>query len=362
MSLNKKSWRDNVRFVTPYVPGEQPDGADIIKLNTNENPYPPAPAVASVLKDFDAGRLRKYPKPLCDGLRKALSDWFSIAPENIFVGTGSDDVLALSFLTFFNSKERKPLLFPDVTYSFYDVWAELFGISYEAIPLRDDLSIDENDYIGRENGGIVIANPNAPTSLSMPLSAIERIVSENPSSVVIIDEAYVDFGGETALPLIEKYDNLLITRTFSKSMSLAGSRIGAALGSKELIKYLWDVRNSFNSYTMDSITQEIGVAALSDRDYFDETRKKIIETRERFSKELSALGFVFPESSSNFVFAKHPAIDAAVLFEDLKKEGIYVRHFKGERVKDHLRITIGLDREMERLLDFLKAYVSLNRR
>ena len=362
MGFDEKGWRENIRKVTPYVPGEQPVRTNIIKLNTNENPYPPAPGVSAVLKEFDAGGLRKYPKPLCDGLLAALADWFSVSPENIFVGTGSDDVLAMSFLTFFNSKEGKPLLFPDVTYSFYDVWAKLFGIPFETIPLKDDLSIDERDYTEKENGGIVIANPNAPTSLSMPLSAIERIVSENKKSVVIIDEAYIDFGGKTALPLIKKYDNLLITRTFSKSMSLAGSRIGVAIGSEELIKYLWDVRNSFNSYTMDSITQDIGIAALSDRDHFERTRRKIIETREWFSKELSSLGFIFPESSSNFVFAKHPDIDAASLFNDLKKEGIYVRHFSGERVKDHLRITIGLDSEMERLLDFLKDHVSLNRR
>ena len=351
-----KSWKDNVKKVSPYVPGEQPEG-DIIKLNTNENPYPPSPAVEKVLKDFDAGRLRKYPKPLCDGLVKSLSDWFSVAPENIFVGTGSDDVLALSFLTFFNSKEKEPVLFPDVTYSFYDVWAKLFDIPFEAVPLKEDLSIDENDYIGRRNSGIVIANPNAPTSLSMPLSKIESIIKNNPGCVIIIDEAYVDFGGETALPLIEKYDNLLITRTFSKSMSLAGSRIGVAIGSKELISYLWDVRNSFNSYTMDQVTQEIGIAALSDRAYFEDTVKKIISTRESFSRELSELGFIFPKSSSNFVFARHPKIEGAALFEDLKKEGIYVRHFKGDRVKDCLRITIGLDSEMKRLIDLLKAYI-----
>ncbi len=355
-----KSWKDNVRAVIPYVPGEQPEG-NIIKLNTNENPYPPAPAVSSVLKDFDAGRLKKYPKPLCDGLVKALSDWFSVAPENIFTGTGSDDVLAMSFLTFFNSKEKEPVLFPDVTYSFYDVWAKLFDIPYAAVPLKDDLSIDENDYIGRSNGGIVIANPNAPTALSMPLSVIEKIVKNNPGSVVIIDEADVDFGGETALPLIEKYDNLLVTRTFSKSMSLAGSRIGVAIGSKELIRFLWDVRNSFNSYTMDSITQEIGIAALSDRAYFEENIKRIISTRENFSKELTALGFSFPKSSSNFVFARHQELDSTVLFEDLKKEGIYVRHFNGDRVKDHLRITIGLESEMEKLVDFLKAYIKEGR-
>jgi histidinol-phosphate aminotransferase len=303
--------------------------------------------------------LRKYPSPTCDQLEESLGKYYGIPRENLFVGVGSDDVLSMAFLTFFHG--NKPVLFPDITYSFYDVWADVYRIPYKQIPLDENFEIHEEDY-EIENGGIVIANPNAPTGVAKDRDWIDAFLSKHKDVVVIVDEAYVDFGGETALPLIEKYDNLLITRTFSKSMSLAGSRIGAALGSKELIKYLWDVRNSFNSYTMDSITQEIGVAALSDRDYFDETRKKIIETRERFSKELSALGFVLPESSSNFVFAKHPAIDAAVLFEDLKKEGIYVRHFKGERVKDHLRITIGLDREMERLLDFLKAYVSLNRR
>ncbi len=348
------SWKENVRSVEPYTPGEQPQVKDIIKLNTNENPYPPAPAVEEALSSFDAGRLRKYPTPDAAELVSAISAFYDVPKEQVFVGVGSDDVLAMSFLTFFNSK--KPVLFPDVTYSFYDVWADLFKIPYKRLPLKADWSVSADDYL-RENGGIVIPNPNAPTGKLLPLADIERIVSSNPDVVVIIDEAYIDFGGESALPLAAKYENLLVVRTMSKSRSLAGSRIGFAFGNPELIRYLWDVRNSFNSYTMDSVTQAVGAASLSDRAYFESTCTKIMKTRERFSAEMRALGFTFPDSAANFIFASHPDVDAAQLFSDLKEAGIFVRYFPGGRTGNSLRITIGTDEEMERLISFLKEYL-----
>lgn len=348
------SWKENVRAVEPYTPGEQPVQKNIIKLNTNENPYPPSPAVKEALHAFDAGRLRKYPTPDAGELVAAISAFYEVPKEQIFVGVGSDDVLAMSFLTFFNS--NKPILFPDVTYSFYDVWADLFKIPYEQVPLKEDWSVDIAAFC-RENGGVVIPNPNAPTGKLLPLADIEAIVSSNPDAVVIIDEAYIDFGGLSALPLVSKYENLLVVRTMSKSRSLAGSRIGFAFGSPALIKYLWDVRNSFNSYTMDSVTQAVGAAALSDRSYFEDTCSRIIKTREHFSAEMKALGFAFPESSANFIFASHPDVNAAKLFSDLKEAGIFVRYFPGPRTGNSLRITIGTAEEMDSLLDFLKAYL-----
>ena len=347
------SWEDNVRRVTPYVPGEQPKRKDIIKLNTNENPYPPAPAVAEAIKNFDVDALRKYPDPTIGNLIAALAESYQVPQDQIFVGVGSDDVLAMSFMTFFHGD--KPILFPDITYSFYDVWAEEFEIPYITKPLREDFTIDPQDYMG-ENGGIVLANPNAPTGVEASREVIERIVAANPNSVVIIDEAYVDFGAESMLPLIEKYDNVLVTMTFSKSRSLAGSRIGFAMGSKKLIGYLNDVKYSFNSYTMDSLTIAIGCASLSDHGYFLKCCEDIIDTREWTKKELAALGFTFQDSKTNFIFAKHATWSAEKLFEDLKEAGIYVRFFNKPRINEYLRISIGTREEMGKLIDFLKDY------
>lgn len=347
------SWEENVRRVVPYVPGEQPKEQNIIKLNTNENPYPPAPAVEEVLRTFGTEELRKYPDPTVGSLIGALSDTYQVPADQIFVGVGSDDVLAMSFLTFFHGK--KPILFPDITYSFYDVWAEEFEIPYETKALKEDFSIDPADYMGA-NGGIVIPNPNAPTGLEARRDTIEMIVASNPDSVVIIDEAYVDFGGESVLPLIERYDNLLVVMTFSKSRSLAGSRIGFAMGSKKLIGYLNDVKYSFNSYTMDRLTMAVGCAALSDHAYFLDCCKRIVATREWTKQELSALGFSFPDSHTNFIFAKHKTWNAKQLFTDLKAAGIYVRYFDKPRINEYLRISIGTDEEMKALIDFLKNY------
>lgn len=351
------AWENNVRRVIPYTPGEQPEGSKIIKLNTNENPYPPAPGTAEVLRNMDTEELRRYPDPASGILVDALADYFSVAPEQVFVGVGSDDVLAMSFLTFFNS--GKPILFPDITYSFYDVWAELYRIPYECQPLDDQFRIRAKDYM-KECGGIVIPNPNAPTGVELELSQIEKILVKNPEVIVIIDEAYIDFGGTSALSLLPKYENLLVVQTFSKSRSLAGARIGYAIGNPKVIKYLNDVKYSFNSYTMDRMTLQLGVEAVKDDTYFKKMLQKVVHTRERIKKELRELGFVFQDSKSNFIFAAHPKYPAEKLFEALKEAGIYVRYFKKPRIDNYLRITIGTDEEMDELLRFLKEYIKNN--
>ena len=348
------NWEENVRRVTPYVPGEQPKDADVIKLNTNENPYPPSPKVAKVLQDFEAGVLRKYPDPEAGELVSALAKAYGANREQIFVGVGSDDVLAMSFLTFFNS--GKPVLFPDITYSFYDVWADLFGIPYRCVPLDDDFCIRSDDYRG-DCGGIIFPNPNAPTGIELPQESVEKIVKDHPDVIVIVDEAYVDFGGTSALPLIEKYDNVLIVQTFSKSRSMAGMRIGFAMGNPALIKYLNDVKYSFNSYTMSRISIECGISAIRDRSYFEETCRRIIETREWAKKELDALGFEFGDSKANFIFVRHKSVPAEELYNALRKEHIYVRYFKKPRIDNCLRITIGTREEMEALFAFLRKYI-----
>ncbi len=347
-------WEKNIRRVEPYVPGEQPNRPGMIKLNTNENPYPPAPGVGLALKQLDTERLRLYPDPASTLLVEALAARNGLKSEQVFVGVGSDEVLALAFLTFFQSK--KPVLFPDITYSFYEVWAQLYGIPYECQPLDEAFGIREEDY-EKENGGIVLANPNAPTGLLVDPDFLRRILSKNQDVIVIVDEAYIDFGGESAVSLIPEFDNLLVVQTFSKSRSLAGMRIGAAFGQSGLIRYLNDVKYSFNSYTMDLTAQKLGAASLEDEGYFRETIQKIVNTRERVKAELKALGFRFGDSKANFIFATHPKLSAPELFEALKQENIYVRYFAKPRIRDYLRITIGTDGEMDVLVDFLKKYV-----
>ena len=351
-----RPWEANIRKVVPYVPGEQPKDTDIIKLNTNENPYPPAPGVAAALEELakQPQLLRKYPDPSADVLVSALARYYHLQKDQVFVGVGSDDVLAMCFLTFFNS--GKPILFPDITYSFYDVWADVFRIPYECQPLDEKFQIRKEDYY-KENGGVVFPNPNAPTGELMPLSQVEDIVSHNPEVIVIVDEAYIDFGGESALPLIDKYDNLLVVQTFSKSRSLAGMRIGYAMGNPLLIKFLNDVKYSFNSYTMSQAVLAAGTAAVEDDAYFQMTREKIILTRERVKKELRGLGFSFGDSRSNFLFASHESCPAQELFQALKQAKIYVRYFKKPRIDNYLRITIGTDQEMDALIAFLRRYL-----
>ncbi len=351
------AWEKNIRRVTPYTPGEQPDCPNIIKLNTNENPYPPAPGVAQALRELDPGRLQRYPDPAAGILVQTLADYYGVTKDQVFVGVGSDDVLAMSFLTFFNS--GKPILFPDITYSFYDVWAGLFGIPYECPPLDSEFQIRTEDYF-RECGGIVIPNPNAPTGIEKNLAELEEIIAGNLEVIVIIDEAYIDFGGTSALSLLPKYDNLLVVQTFSKSRSLAGMRIGFAMGNERLIRYLNDAKYSFNSYTMSTAALAAGTEAVKDDTYFRETLQKIINTRERTKKELGRLGFSCLDSKSNFIFASHPRRPAGELFEALKQAGIYVRYFNKPRINNHLRISIGTDQEMDALVRFLEHYLGEN--
>ncbi len=348
-------WEKNVRRVVPYTPGEQPGCKDVLKLNTNECPYPPSPKVAAAIRGFCADGLRLYPDPAASELTEALAAYYHVEPEQVFVGVGSDDVLALSFLTFFNS--GRPVLFPDITYSFYDVWADLYGIPYRCPALDENFRLKKEDYL-TENGGIIFPNPNAPTGLSEDLSLVEEIVAGNPDSVVIVDEAYVDFGSVSALPLLRNYENLLVVQTFSKSRALAGMRIGFAIGNRKLIRYLNDVKFSFNSYTMNRLTIACGRACVEDDDYFREITGKMIGTRQRMKKELSALGFSFPDSMANFVFARHPQVSAARLLTALKEAGIYVRHFNRPRIEEYLRISVGTDGEADRLLAFLKQYLN----
>ena len=349
-----KTWERNIRTVIPYIPGEQPRQIGMIKLNTNENPYGPAPGVETAIKNMDADDLRLYPDPAADILISALADYYQLEKDQVFVGVGSDDVLAMCFLTFFNSD--KPILFPDITYSFYDVWAELFRIPYEYQPLDQNFEIVKEDYY-KVNGGIILANPNAPTGVEQSLKSIEDIIRHNQDVIVIIDEAYIDFGGTSALALTQKYENLLVVQTFSKSRSMAGLRIGYALGNKNLIKYLNDVKFSFNSYTMNRPALELGAETLKDDAYFKETTGKIIATRERVKKELKELGFSFADSKANFIFATHKKYAARDLFETLKIKKIYVRYFNKARIDNYLRISIGTDEEMDALLTFLKKYM-----
>lgn len=348
------SWKDNLRKIDPYVPGEQPELPDMIKLNTNENPYPPSPRVRKVLDHYDESMLRLYPDPNSSVLVRAIADYNQVTPNQVFVGVGSDDVLAIAFMTFFNSSE--PILFPDITYSFYDVWAELFRIPYQQMPLNDAFEVVPSDYYGK-NGGVVLANPNAPTGIAQSIEMLEDIILHNQDVVVIIDEAYVDFGTETVLRLIDKYENVLVVQTYSKSRALAGMRIGHAIGNPELIAAMNDVRFSFNSYPMTRLSVEIGAEAIKDVAYFEEMKKKIIATREWTKRELLRLGFTFGDSMTNFIFASHNRVPAQLIFEKLKEKHIFVRHFSSERICNYLRISIGTDEEMKRLMDKIEKII-----
>jgi len=348
------SWENNVRKVVPYTPGEQTNDKEIIKINTNECPYSPAPAVEKALKQLDYDRLRLYPEPACDTLVNALAKYYGLKKEQIFVGVGSDDVLSMAFLTFFNSDKK--ILFPDITYSFYDVWADVYRIPYEQIPLDKDFHIVKEDYY-KDNGGVIFPNPNAPTGVCEGLDMIEDVIKHNPDSIVIIDEAYIDFGGKSALELIDKYDNLLVIQTYSKSRALAGLRVGMAFGNEKLIKYMSDVKFSVNSYTMNTPALVAGAAALEDEKYFRETVQKIINTREWMKKELRELGFSFQDSMSNFIFATHEKYDAVELLDYLRSRKILVRHFKSERIKNYLRISVGTDEQAKKLIEVLKEKI-----
>ncbi|MFT3847946.1 MAG: histidinol-phosphate transaminase [Propionivibrio sp.] len=351
-------WSPLVHRLTPYVPGEQPKLANLIKLNTNENPHPPSPlAVAAMQAEMgaDGSALRLYPDPSADRLKEAVARHFAefgIGTRNVFVGNGSDEVLAHAFMALL--KHAKPILLPDITYSFYPVYCGLYGVESRLIPLGERFEIRVDDY-AQENGGIVLANPNAPTGQLLPLAEIERLVASHPRSVVVIDEAYIDFGGETAIALVARYPNLLVIRTLSKSHSLAGLRVGYAVGHADLIEALDRVKNSFNSYPLDRLAVVGAAAVIDDREYLEKTRHAVIASRATLIAGLETLGFDVLPSAANFIFARHPQHDAATLAAQLRERQIIVRHFKQPRIDQHLRISIGTDQECAALVDALRA-------
>jgi histidinol-phosphate aminotransferase len=346
-------WTDIVHQLNPYVPGEQPQGMQYIKLNTNENPYPPSPAVSKAVESFRVETLRSYPDPESTDLANALASYHGLEANQVFIGNGSDEVLAHSFQTFF--KRSKPLLFPDISYSFYPVYCGLYQINFKTIALDDNFCVTLEEY-AQPNGGIIIPNPNAPTGIALSLDSIETLL-ENTHSVVIIDEAYVSFGTESAVRLINQYPNLLVVQTLSKSRSLAGLRVGYALGHADLIKGLKRVKNSFNSYPIDSIASAIAIASIGDEAYYQQCSDQVMASRGWLTKALSDLGFHVLPSSSNFLFVQHQSVLAMTLYSELRERGILVRHFKAKRIDNHLRISIGTDEECQALVDALKTLV-----
>lgn len=348
-------WSQVVNDLTPYVPGEQPKIANLIKLNTNENPYPPSPKVLAAIQaelDGDAARLRLYPDPNADLLKAAVARQHGVSTQQVFVGNGSDEVLAHVFMALL--KHEAPLLFPDITYSFYPVYCGLYGVDYQTVALAEDFSINPADYVGTPNGGIIFPNPNAPTGRLLALDAIEQIAKANPDSVIVVDEAYVDFGGETAIQLVDRYDNLLVIHTLSKSRSLAGLRVGFAVGHPALIEGLERVKNSFNSYPLDRLAIVGAVAAMEDTAHFAQCCRAVIATRDTLSADLAGLGFEVLPSAANFIFAHHPQHDAGELAKALRDQSIIVRHFKLPRIDQFLRITVGTDGECQALIEALR--------
>ncbi len=350
-----KYWNELTRSLTPYVPGEQPKDQAYIKLNTNENPYPPSPRVLAAVAAANNEYLKLYPDPTGSELRDAIAAEVGLEQGNIFVGNGSDELLAFSFMAFF--ERSRPVLFPDITYSFYKVYAGLFRLQCGLIPLDADFEVPL-DQFPAANGGIVLANPNAPTGKLIPLKSLQQLIADNREQVVIIDEAYIDFSGESAVALIPEHPNLLVIQTLSKSRSLAGLRIGFACGSRELIEGLERVKNSFNSYTLDRIALAAGSAAIRDRSYFEATVQKVIRTRTDTAAQLRALGFAVTDSKANFVFVSHPSIPAVHLQLELKKRGVLVRHFQLPRIDNHLRVSIGTDEEMAIFIKQVKAVLA----
>ncbi|BAO30622.1 histidinol-phosphate transaminase [Sulfuritalea hydrogenivorans] len=344
-------WSDVVKGLTPYVPGEQPKLANLVKLNTNENPYGPSPRALEAIRAATGESLKLYPDPNAEQLKAAIGKYHGIGAQNVFVGNGSDEVLAHIFLGLL--KQSRPILFPDISYSFYPVYCGLYQVDFETIPLANDFSIRLGDY-AKPNGGIIFPNPNAPTGCLVPLVEIERLLQSNPDSVVVIDEAYVDFGGESAISLTARYPNLLVVQTLSKSRSLAGLRVGFAVGHVDLIEALERVKNSFNSYPLDRLAIAGAVAAIEDREYFDKTCKAVIATREKLVGDLKALGFEVLPSAANFIFARHPQHDAQESALALRRRSIIVRHFKLPRIEQFLRITVGTDEQCDALVAALK--------
>lgn len=352
-------WSKVVSDLTPYVPGEQPKLANLIKLNTNENPYPPSPkaltAIQAELGD-DAARLRLYPDPNSDLLKAAIARTHAITPQQVFIGNGSDEVLAHIFMALL--KHEMPILFPDITYSFYPVYCGLYDVDYRTIPLAENFTIDPADYCGQPCGGIIFPNPNAPTGRLLGLAAIEQILQANPDAVIVVDEAYVDFGGDSAIPLINRYDNLLVVHTLSKSRSLAGLRVGFAAGHPPLIEGLERVKNSFNSYPLDRLAIVGAVAAMEDTEHFERTRQAVIASRNTLTAALAELGFEVLPSAANFIFTRHPQRDAAQLAQALRAKNIIVRHFNLPRIDQFLRITVGTDAECRALTDALRQIIN----
>ena len=346
---------ERFKKLTPYVPGEQPQDRRYIKLNTNENPYPPSPAVGEYLKNVDTGTLRRYPDPLFSELRSALAERYRVEADQVFVGNGSDEVLSFIFYAFFDS-QNGPLLFPEFTYSFYPVYCDFYSIAFEKVALQDDFSIDLDGFLNRGPAcGLIFPNPNAPTGIGLPLERIARLMGRHaPDTVVVVDEAYIDFGGESAVALINKHPNLLVVRTFSKSLSLAGIRLGFAMGDQRLIKALYTVKDSFNSYPVDTLTQQIGLLAVKDRAYYDKITDRVVATREAFIAALNRAGWSVLPSSANFVFAGKMGVPGKEIYHILKARGILVRYFDIDGLKDFVRITIGTDQEMAVLAAAIK--------
>ena len=347
-------WSPVVQDLKPYVPGEQPKLRDLVKLNTNENPYGPSPLAIAALQGEIGDALRLYPDPNADQLREAIAASFdaaSIGPQQVFVGNGSDEVLAHVFMALL--KHPRPVLFPDITYSFYPVYCKLYGIDYTAVPLDAEFRITAGDYL-KPNGGVIFPNPNAPTGRFLPISEVEQIVAGNAESTVVIDEAYVDFGGESAVALVGRFANLLVVRTLSKSHSLAGLRVGFAIGQPELIEALERVKNSFNSYPLGRLALAGAAAAIRDREYFERTRRAVIASRDALAGDLAALGFDVLPSSANFLFARHPARDGEALAASLRQRNIIVRHFQLPRIRQFLRISVGTDAQCRMLVDALR--------
>lgn len=345
-----KFWSPFVNGLVPYVPGEQPKLTKLTKLNTNENPYGPSPKALAAMRAELTDDLRLYPDPNGDLLKQAVADYYDVKPNQVFLGNGSDEVLAHAFNAFF--QHGKPLLFPDISYSFYPVYCGLYDIESDAIPLDEQFQICVEDY-AKPNGGIIFPNPNAPTGCVVGLDAVEAMLKASPDSVVIVDEAYIDFGGETAIALVNRYPNLLVTQTLSKSRSLAGLRVGLAVGHPDLVEALERVKNSFNSYPLDRLAIVGAAAAFEDREHFDFTRKAVIASRESLTSELQAKGFEVLPSAANFIFARHPQHDAAGIAAKLREQGVIVRHFKQERIAQFLRISIGTPEQNQALLDGL---------
>jgi histidinol-phosphate aminotransferase len=348
-------WSDVVTQLTPYVPGEQPRLSKLVKLNTNEHPYPPAPGVLQAIASVDGDSLRRYPDPESIALREAFARRNSLQPEKVFLGNGSDEVLAHTFQALL--RHELPLLFPDITYSFYPVWSELYQLPWRAVPLKADFTVDPADYRGN-NGGIIIPNPNAPTGILMGLDTIRALLEQNPDSVVVIDEAYIDFGGESAVALIPEFDNLLVVQTMSKSWALAGLRVGVAMGNAELVEGLQRVKNSFNSYPLDVLAQRAALAALADEPYFDSACARVVASRERLAAAMVGLGFEVLPSAANFILARHADRSAPELFEQLRSRGIIVRYFDLPRIDEYLRISIGTDEQCDELLSALVELVN----